>query len=222
MALRLGRGDRTITEPERAIMNYLAHFHLAGEDPELLAGGLLGDFLRGPVPEDLSPGLRLGVLLHRRIDAFTDAHPVTARSRGRFQPPFRRYAGILVDLFYDHCLARDWSAHAPAPLAEFARAVYARLHARQAEWPPLMQRGIAYMIANDLLCSYGELEGVGRALRGISGRLRRANPLADALPELECHAEGLAEDFAAFFPDVVAHAARVRAGAGQVFARPRA
>lgn len=195
-------------------MNYLAHFHLAGEDPELLAGSLLGEFLRGPVPEDWSPGLRLGVRLHRQVDAFTDAHPVTARGRGRFQPPFRRYAGILVDLFYDHCLARDWSDHLPVPLTEFARAVYARLHARRAEWPPPMQRGIDYMIAHDLLCSYRELEGIGRALRGISGRLRRANPLAAALPELERHADGLAEDFAAFFPDVVVHAARVRGGAG--------
>ncbi|MDS4021139.1 MAG: ACP phosphodiesterase [Candidatus Competibacter sp.] len=195
-------------------MNYLAHFHLAGEDPELLAGSLLGEFLRGPVPGDWSPGVRLGVRLHRQVDAFTDAHPVTARSRGRFQPPLRRYAGILIDLFYDHCLARDWSDHSPVPLAEFARAVYARLHARRAEWPPPMQRGIDYMIAHDLLCSYRELEGIGRALRGISGRLRRANPLADALPELERHADGLAEDFAAFFPDVVVHAARIRGGAG--------
>ena len=157
-------------------MNYLAHFHLAGEDPELLAGSLLGEFLRGPVPEDWSPGVRLGVRLHRQVDAFTDAHPVTARSRGRFQPPFRRYAGILVDLFYDHCLARDWSDHSPVPLAEFARAVYARLHARRAEWSLPMQRSI--------------------------------------LPELERHADGLAEDFAAFFPDVVAHAARIRGAAG--------
>ncbi|MFO1420331.1 MAG: ACP phosphodiesterase [Candidatus Competibacteraceae bacterium] len=195
-------------------MNYLAHFHLAGEDPELLAGSLLGEFLRGPVPEDWSPGVRLGVRLHRQVDAFTDAHPVTARGRGRFQPPFRRYAGILVDLFYDHCLARDWSDYSPVPLAEFARVVYARLGVRRAEWPPAMQRGIAYMTAHDLLCSYREMEGVGRALRGISGRLRRANPLAAALPELERHADGLAEDFAAFFPDVVVHAARVRGGAG--------
>ncbi len=86
-------------------MNYLAHFYLSGEDPHWRVGGLMGDFLRGPVPEALPPGVRAGVMLHRRIDAYTDAHPVVGRSRRRVRPALRRFAGIVVDMSYDHFLA---------------------------------------------------------------------------------------------------------------------
>ena len=92
-------------------MNYLAHLYLAGNDAEALIGSLMGDFIKGRVDPDLPPVLRQAILQHRRIDSFTDAHPIVRRSKQRVTNEFRRYAGILIDVFYDHFLAREWSQY---------------------------------------------------------------------------------------------------------------
>jgi acyl carrier protein phosphodiesterase len=106
-------------------MNYLAHLYLSADSSEALVGGLLGDFVKGRlVPGRYPPRVLAAIALHRRIDGFVDRHPVTLSSRARFGPGFRRYAGILLDLFHDHFLARDWDAHAAEPLAAFADRAY--------------------------------------------------------------------------------------------------
>ena len=84
-----------------AQVNYLAHLFLAGNEPGDIAGALLGDFVKGRIDETLPPGLRGGISLHRKIDVFTDAHPLTLVSRNRFSGDLRRYAGIIVDLAYE-------------------------------------------------------------------------------------------------------------------------
>ena len=101
-------------------MNYLAHLYLAGDDSELLIGGLMGDFVKGRVDPARPAAVRAGILLHRRVDSFTDQHPVVRRSKARIDPEFRRYAGILVDLFFDHFLACDWPAYSRQPLPQYA------------------------------------------------------------------------------------------------------
>ena len=102
-------------------MNFLAHALLAGNDPALIVGGVVGDWIKGPLPGPLPPDLARGVALHRAIDSHAETHPAFQRSRNRVAPDRRRYAGILVDIFYDHLLARDWASLQPMPLADEAQ-----------------------------------------------------------------------------------------------------
>lgn len=185
-------------------MNYLAHLYLADDDAESLIGSLMGDFVKGRVDERLPVGIRHGVMLHRHVDTFTDAHPVVRRSKARIGPEFRRYAGILVDMFYDHFLARRWSDYASQPLEHFSRHVYRVLADGQHTFPSSMQRSMAYLIDNDLLMSYREVGGIAHALAGIEGRLKRPSGLRNAAGELHANYRELLHDFTEFFPELIA------------------
>lgn len=185
-------------------MNYLAHLYLAGDDPESRVGSLMGDFVKGRVDPARPPAVRRAILQHRHIDSFTDAHPVVQRSKRRIRPPFRRYAGILVDVFYDHYLAANWHHYATEPLGEFAGAVYTLMTTRLNSLPPAMQRSMRYMVRNDLLVSYRQIDGIARALRGIETRLQRPSRLGEAVSELDAAYAALGEDFAEFFPELIA------------------
>jgi len=184
-------------------LNYLAHLYLSENDPESLIGSLMGDFLKGRVGTDLAPAVRRGVLVHRRIDSFTDAHMIVGQSKRRIGPAYRRYAGILIDLFYDHFLASRWSEYSAVPLEAFAARVYRIVAAHHHRLSAPMQRSMSYMISNELLQSYRTLEGMQQALRGIESRLKRPSRLHAAVTELERNYTGLGEDFAVFFPDLV-------------------
>ena len=181
-------------------MNYLAHLYLGGNAPESMIGAMMGDFVKGSVGDGLPPAISEGIRLHRRIDTFTDAHPTFRTSKRRIAPEYRRYAGILIDVFYDHFLACDWSAYSPVPLDHFARRVYHVMSLHQQGFPPRMQRSTAYMIATVLLVSYRDIEGIRTALRGIEGRLRRPSQLGLAIAELESNYAQLHADFSEFFP----------------------
>ena len=191
------------------LVNYLAHLYLAGDDPEAFIGSLMGDFVKGAIDPALPPVLRHGVWLHRRIDSYTDAHPTVIRSKRRIRPGFRRYAGVLVDLYYDHFLARDWANYSDVPLDEFAQAVYRILDRHHHRFPARMQRSMSYMKENGLLQSYREISGIERALRGIETRLKRPSRLREATADLEHNHAALADDFAAFFPDLIRHVAKL-------------
>jgi acyl carrier protein phosphodiesterase len=184
-------------------VNYLAHLYLAGDNEQAIIGSLMGDFVKGRIDPARPRAIREGILLHRRIDTFTDAHPVVLQSKRRLHPDFRRYAGILIDMFYDHYLARDWSRYATEPLAPFARRVYAIISEHDENLPAKMQHSMHYILRNDLLLSYREIDGIARALRGIEGRLSRPSRLGEAISELDRHYLSLQQDFERFFPQLV-------------------
>lgn len=191
-------------------MNVLAHALLAAPDADLMFGSLIGDFVRGRVDASLPRGVRDGVALHRAVDTFTDAHPDVAAARALLAPPYRRYAGILLDVWFDHLLARNWERHAPGSLHAFSQTVQALLAARAADLPPRMPGFVDYVRAHDLPERYREPAMIGAALRGLGRRLSRANPVADALPVLQAQAAPLQRHFDAFFPELMAFAARER------------
>lgn len=191
-------------------MNYLAHLYLADEDPGSLIGSLLGDFVKGPIDQSLPRDLRQGILIHRKVDVYTDAHPVFHRSRQRVRPQLRRYAGILVDIYYDHFLAQDWSRYSSRSLRDFSRFVYRTLDAHYQELPVPMQRMVTGMIASDLLMSYRELEGIGRALQRIEGRLKRESRLGEGVQDLKLNHTALKTDFEDFFPQLIAYVAQLK------------
>jgi acyl carrier protein phosphodiesterase len=193
-------------------MNHLAHALLAGDDPGMVFGGLLADFVRGAPDPVLPPAVRAGIRLHRRIDRYTDAHPVVAAARSRFHPPLRRYAGILLDVWFDHCLAREFSRWSALPLAAFSARVRGVLAEHRSSMPPRMHAFVRTMLARDLPAAYADRSEIGMTLAGLSGRLRRANPLATALPVLVADDAALTGHFDDFFPALTAFAATLRAG----------
>lgn len=192
-------------------MNFLAHALLSHATPQLLTGGMLGDFVKGAVQDQYAPEVRAGILLHRAIDRYTDAHALVHASRARISPARRRFAGVLVDVFYDHFLAGHWSCYSEQPLEEFTRQVYATLLPQAAGFPERLQRILPRMAADDWLASYAEIESVDAALHGIARRFARftrfarAPVLADGVQELLRNYAELEQDFLAFFPELQRH-----------------
>ncbi len=187
-------------------MNHLAHALLAGDDDALRLGGMLGDFVRGTPDAAWPRGVVAGIRLHRAIDVYTDAHPQVLAAKARLAPPYRRYAGILLDMWFDHALARDFPRWSTVPLAQFSADLRALLSDRQAQLPPALQRFLTYMQTHDLPAAYAQPQVLGRALAGVGQRLQRANPLADALPVLQAQAGALDRHFEVFFPELQAFA----------------
>jgi len=188
-------------------MNYLAHAVLAGPRSADRLGAMLGDFVKGPLPAGLPTALAAGVELHRRIDSFADAHPAFRSSRERISPQRRRYAGIMVDLFYDHFLALRWHDYVNQPLEDFAAELYALLAAHTRLLPPRLALILPIMREEDWLTSYRRPTAVGNALdRMAERRLARPNTLAGAAEELGERYEAFEQDFLAFFPDAVTFA----------------
>ncbi len=183
-------------------MNFLAHLYLADRQPDALLGSLMGDFVKGPLQGRFSPDLTRALAQHRKVDAFTDAHPVVRASRARMTPARRRFAGIMVDVFYDHFLALHWEDYAEQPLEAFAREVYALLRTREAMLPERLRRIAPLMVQFDWLGSYRRVEAVHVALDRMGERLKRGNALLGAGAELTANYDGLQADFRAFFPEV--------------------
>lgn len=188
--------------PECAAINFLAHLYLAGEASGDAAGALLGDFVKGPVATHWPQGLAAGIRLHRMIDRFTDSHPCWQASRARFPPTLRRFAGIAVDVIYDHFLARHWARFHPTELELYARGAYAELARYQDCFPPRLGRMLTFMVAEDWLTGYREWPTIGRTLARMSTRSPRLSPLAGTACAANAIYAELQTDFAAFFPEL--------------------
>ncbi len=186
-------------------VNYLAHLFLSGRDEETLIGGLLGDFVKGRAGEGFAPAVQRGIVLHRRIDRYTDRHPIVRASCALISAHRRRFAGVLIDLFYDHFLARHWRRYSEVPLTEFTRAVYALILSRQHDFPERLRHVVPRMVGNDWLGGYRELGGVAAAVDGVSRRLCRPNALLGGAQELAASYAPLEAHFMAFFPQLMAY-----------------
>lgn len=184
-------------------MNYLAHLHLGGSAPAQLLGSLYGDFVKGRLEGRFPAEIEAAIRLHRRIDVFTDSHPLTERARARFPGERRRTSGILLDLFFDHCLARDWADYGDEPLPAFTGRVYQVL-AAQPELPERLARIAPRMAEQDWLGSYRDFAVLEQVLHGMGRRLSRPQLLAGAMLELERLYEPLSADFRDFYPELQA------------------
>lgn len=197
-------------------MNYLAHLYLADHTDTSAAGNVLGDSVKGRLCGEYPPDIELGIHLHRRIDTYTDSHPVVLAACARFEPPYRRYAGILLDIYFDHLLARHWSAYSDEPLSAFTRRMSQTIWQ---EWPhpPLQQARVSRF--HEILEAYASEDGVTWALARVGERAKRDNCMADALPILQAHHTMLTRDFVSFFSDLIAfvtsEAPRLKALQGQ-------
>lgn len=159
-------------------MNFLAHLWLAGDDEGLRLGAMLGDFLRGtPDRLGLPPAIERGILLHRFIDQHVDGLPEVVKLREAFPAPFRRYGGIVLDLAFDHELARRWTEFADDPLETFDHDVRRLLDRNDSLVPEDLRRFMHYADRRGLFAAYREEAEILHSLRGIGRRLSRPNPL---------------------------------------------
>ncbi len=180
-------------------MNHLAHALIAERTGTSMAGNLMGDYVKGRLDDGRwEESILEGIRLHRRVDAWTDDHVLFRCSRDRIRPELRRWSGILVDLYWDHALARCWDDLSAEPLPVFTARVYDELGNARSILPERMHRFVDYMISTDLLAAYAEVEGIRGALLGMSMRIRRENPLADAASDLPEIYPGIETDFLQF------------------------
>jgi acyl carrier protein phosphodiesterase len=184
-------------------MNYLAHLFLADDTTDSMVGSLLGDFVKGSVADRFGLEIKLGIELHRKVDVFTDSHPVVRRSKGRIHTDRRRLAGIIVDIFYDHFLAKNWQDYSAFSLADFSRRVHDALGQRSELLPDRLKASLPSMIRNDWPASYRDIAAIEAVLARTSRRLSRENTLARAIDDLIAGYDRFEADFRNFFPDLI-------------------
>ncbi|HQU83573.1 MAG TPA: ACP phosphodiesterase [Pyrinomonadaceae bacterium] len=182
-------------------MNHLAHFFLARRSAEAATGALLGDFVKGKIEADNFPEkMRVEIMIHRFTDAFTDTDAQILHSKDVFKNTRRRFAGIALDVAFDHFLARNWKNFTDESLREFANENYSALSKNIRYFPFTFQPVLQRMIADDWLFAYRNFERVGLVLQRMSLRVRGGESLAQAFDEIKANYEYFDEVFKEFFP----------------------
>ncbi len=185
-------------------MNFLAHLFLSCQDDDLLLGNYVADFIRNRHLPDYPPKVRDGVFLHRQIDSFTDQHPLVLRGVRRLYGDHRKYAPVVIDVFYDYLLARHFEKYSKEPLNGFIDSVYRRLERKQFLLPVHLQQRLTRMIAEDWLSGYCSKAGLARAFQFMKGRVSQPFRLDGAIESLERDLPALDREFKGFFPEVIA------------------
>lgn len=191
-------------------MNFLAHLFLAGPTDESLIGNLAGDFVKGPLHERFTPGIRAGIVEHRKIDSFTDSHPQVAAFRRVLIPDHGHYARVIADVFLDHFLAGSFDEYAGEPLEAFVARAHRVLDAHESDLPGMLAYVYPRMRDQQWLLSYREIDGIHLTLARMSHRLSRRPQLETATHHLLDSRHELERRFRAFFPDVVGFARTLR------------
>lgn len=184
-------------------MNYLAHAYLSFEDPDVLAGNMMSDYVKGKTQYDYTPAVQIGIRLHRAIDAFTDHHPATHNIAELFKPHYKRYAAAFADIVYDYFLANDVQQFpTPAVLEAFAQRTYAALNLPQQQYPPKFSNVLPFMVSQNWLYHYRSEDGIQKSFAGM---VRRAAYLTESDTAFAIFKENkiyLGEQYELFFPNV--------------------
>ncbi|MEJ8802362.1 acyl carrier protein phosphodiesterase [Pontibacter sp. H249] len=191
-------------------MNFLAHAFLSGDNPELLLGNFIADTVKGKQAELYTLEVAKGIKLHRLIDSYTDTHNVVAETKTRLRPKYRKFAPVIADIFYDHFLASRFEVYAEEPLAPYTQKVYSIVSASLHLLPERMKYTFDHMQRHNWLLGYAELEGIGRALTGMSRRASFASGMETAVHELEENYTLYAAEFNAFFPELIKYVEEVK------------
>lgn len=195
-------------------MNYLAHLLLAGPEVEARVGALLGDFVKPRDTDAFGEIVAREIRVHRAVDAFTDSHPEVLAAKAAFRPETRRFAGIVLDVYFDHALSTHWAAFCAQPRREFIDEVYAGFAAHAGELPERFAKAVPWMITQDWLGSYASFAGVQVAVDRISHRLpKAAGRLRAGVEDVRRDPDTFERAFLAFFPQLVAHVEARRAAA---------
>ncbi len=150
-------------------MNFLAHIYLSGNDEMVTIGNFIADGIKGKDYKSYPDKIQIGILLHRQIDTFTDAHKTVRKSTKRLHNKYGHYAGVIVDILYDHFLAKNWSYYSEIPLEKYIDTFYKSLEHNFDQLPIRIQRMMPFMISDNWLLSYATIEGIGKVLKFITG-----------------------------------------------------
>mgnify|MGYP001544530707 CR=1 FL=1 len=186
-------------------MNFLGHLLVSGTDPMTIVGNFMADGVKGRDLSRYPEGLEKGIRMHRQIDSYTDGHPLTLQGRERLRAHCGKYAGVALDLFYDHAIAQRWEDLSDEPLKRFTRRMYNLLTAHIDLMPERAQRMLPFMVQNDWLGSYATMDGIGRALAGLSHRTPAGPLLAGAETVLEAHHLEFERECLLFIPQLRNH-----------------
>lgn len=184
-------------------MNYLAHLTLCRRDTHSVVGNLMGDFCKYRNGEPLPARVITGIEHHRRIDRFTDSHPVIAELKPLFSPGRRRFAGIILDMAFDHFLSCHWQRFCQEEIEPFIQHSYARLTEGMGYMPGQMQSAMQAMIREDWLGGYAQLSGIDEMLNRMSRRMRFENRLSGSVAEIENNYERFEAGFLQFYPALI-------------------
>ncbi len=187
-------------------MNFLAHIYLSFEDDEITIGNFIADSIRGNKFKHYPDRIQKGILLHRAIDTFTDAHPIARRSSKRLHKNYSHYSRVIVDIFYDHFLAKNWQHYSNTPLPMFTDRFYDLLESNFEILPEGVQRMMPYLVTDNWLVSYASIDGISRVLNGMNRRTQNRSRMNFAVDDLQEHYGSFEHEFTLFFEEVISFA----------------
>ncbi len=186
-------------------MNFLAHLYLAGKEEELIVGNFIADSVKGNKFLEYPKRIADGVVMHRSIDFFSDTHPIYRNTVHRLAPTYGKFSGVITDMFYDHFLALYWKEYSDIPLDVFSENIYTILRSYQTDMPEKSKVILTYMSKYNWLVAYAKIEGLRRALKGLSERMKYYSPMDEAVNLLEKDFPLYEKDFREFFPLIQKH-----------------
>ncbi len=186
-------------------MNFLAHIFLSGNSEEMMIGNFIGDFVKGKYEDKYSTELKNGIRLHREIDWYTDNHALIDTGKNRLWEKYRHYGGVIIDMYYDHFLAVDFIQYANQDLKSYVSQSYELLEKHKDKMPLKAQKMLPFMINNNWLEAYQHVEGIKKALTGLSKRTKFKSNMEYAGEDLEEHYDAYKEEFHLFFPQIIKH-----------------
>ncbi|WP_159948120.1 acyl carrier protein phosphodiesterase [Polaribacter septentrionalilitoris] len=183
-------------------MNFLAHLYLSKNNTNILIGNFIADHVRGNHFKHFNAEIQKGILLHREIDTFTDAHQIVRKSKRRLHKRYRHYDGVIIDIFYDHFLAKNWTNYSAIPLDIYTQEIYSLFTKKATELPIKSQQFITYMVEYDILYNYQFEDGIERVLKGMNNRTKGKSQMDLAIEDLKELSLELENDFTLFFEDL--------------------
>ena len=185
-------------------MNYLAHIYLSGDHELITIGNFMADHIKGNKYKTFPEDLQKGILLHRQIDSFTDTHKIVKISKRRLNDRYGLYRGVVIDILYDHFLAKNWKDYSEIDLPTYTQNFYASLTRNLDILPEKIQYMSKYLIRDNWLLSYAEKEGIQKVLEGMNHRTKNRSQMNLAINDLEAHYEDFETDFEQFFDELIA------------------
>lgn len=183
-------------------MNFLAHIHLSGENELIKIGNFMADGVRGKQYHNFPLEIQKGILLHRAIDTFTDAHPLFRQSTKRLHSRYHHYSGVIVDLYYDHFLAKNWEAHSVETLESYSQRFYQSLIDNHTVLTTKTQNLLPYMMQHNWLLSYQSIRGLERILSQMDHRTQNQSQMRFAGEELVAHYALFEAEFTVFYEEL--------------------
>ena len=183
-------------------MNFLAHIYLSGDNDYIKIGNFMADGIKGDDYNNFPDAIKKGILLHRAIDSYTDMHPVFRKSKHRLHEKYGHYSGVIMDIFYDHFLAKNWNSYSKTPLATYINDFYQLLQTHFDELTLKIQKIYPNMVQQNWLLSYATVEGIGTILYQMDYRTKFQSKMQYAIEELVLFYNEFEEEFTVFFEDI--------------------